>query len=73
MFLRCPDPKEAELCVLVGQSAGKQAVTPGAQGRREVQLSSQVKGGPVRRPLDEVLDEIRRATLPPAQQERGKR
>ncbi len=72
MFLRCPDPK-AEQCVLVGLGAGKQTVTSGAEGRREVQLSAQVKGGPVRRPLDEVLDEIRRANSLPAQQERGKR
>jgi hypothetical protein len=73
MFLRCPDPKAVERCVLVGQGAGKHTVTAGAQGRREVQLTAQVKGGPVRRPLDEVIDEIRRATPPPAQQERGKR
>ena len=73
MFLRCPDPQAAEQCVLVGLSAGKQTVTSGAEGRREVQLPAQVKGGPVRRPLDEVLEEIRRASSPPAQQERGKR
>jgi hypothetical protein len=73
MFLRCPDAKAAERCVLVGQGAGKHTVMEGAQGRREVQLTAQVKGGPVRRPLDEVVDEIRRATPPPAQQERGKR
>ncbi|WP_224245835.1 hypothetical protein [Hyalangium gracile] len=73
MFLRCPDAKAADKCVLVGQGAGKQTVTTGADGRREVQLPHQVKGGPVRRPLDEVLEEIRRATPPPAQQERGKR
>ncbi|MFL5345923.1 MAG: hypothetical protein ACJ8AT_14125 [Hyalangium sp.] len=73
LFLRCPDPKSAERVVLVGLGAGKQPVTSGAAGKREVQLSAQVKGGPVRRPLDEVLEEIRRATPPPAQQERGKR
>jgi hypothetical protein len=73
MFLRCPDPRAAAQCVLVGLSAGKQTVTSGAEGRREVQAPAQVKGGPVRRPLDEVLEEIRRANSPPAQQERGKR
>jgi hypothetical protein len=73
MFLRCPNPRAAEPCVLVGLSAGKQTVTSGAEGRREVQVPAQVKGGPVRRPLDEVLEEIRRASSPPAQQERGKR
>lgn len=73
MFLRCPDLKAAERCVLVGQGAGKHTVTEGAQGRREVELTARVKGGPVRRPLVEVVDEIRRATPPPAQQERGKR
>lgn len=73
MFLRCPDPKAAERCVLVAQGAGKHTVTAGEQGRRQVQLSAQVKGGPAQKLLTEVLDEIRRATPPPAQQERGKR
>jgi hypothetical protein len=73
VFLRCPDPKAVERCALVGQGAGKHTVTAGAQGRREVQLTAQVKGGPAQKPLTEVLDEIRRATPPPAQQERGKR
>ncbi|WP_224367273.1 hypothetical protein [Hyalangium versicolor] len=73
MFLRCPDPKAAAQCVLVGLAAGKQTVTAGEGGRREVEVPAQVKGGPIRRPLDEVLEEIRRATPPPVQQERGKR
>jgi hypothetical protein len=73
MFLRCPDPKAVERCTLVGLGAGKLTVTAGEQGRREVQLTAQVKGGPAQRLLTEVLDEIRRATPPPAQQERGKR
>jgi hypothetical protein len=73
MFLRCPDPKAEERCVLVGLEAGKHTVTAGEQGRQQVQLSARVKGGPAQRPLTEVIDEIRRATPPPAQQERGKR
>lgn len=73
MFLRCPDPKAMERCVLVGLEAGKHTVTAGEQGRREVRLSARVKGGPAQRPLTEVIEEIRRATPPPAQQERGKR
>jgi hypothetical protein len=72
-FLRCPDPKEPARCVLVGLGAGKHPVSSGAEGRREVQLGAQVKGGPARRSLEEVIDEIRRAVPPPAQQERGKR
>jgi hypothetical protein len=72
-FLRCPDPKVATRCLLVGLSAGKHTILSGAEGRREVQLGAQVKGGPVRRPLEEVIDEIRRAVPSPAQQERGKR
>jgi hypothetical protein len=73
VFLRCPDPKAAERCVLVGLGAGKHTVTDGAQGQREVELTAQVKGGPARKPLNEILEEIRRASPPPAQQERGKR
>jgi hypothetical protein len=73
MFLRCQDPKAVERCVLVGLEAGKNTVTAGEQGQRQVQLSARVKGGPAQRPLTEVIDEIRRAAQPPAQQERGKR
>jgi hypothetical protein len=73
MFLRCPDPKAVERCTLVALEAGKLTVTEGEKGRREVQLNARVKGGPAQKLLTEVLDEIRRATPPPAQQERGKR
>jgi hypothetical protein len=72
VFLRCPEAKAAAPCVLVGQGAGKQLVTQDAQGKRRVQVPEQVKGGAGERPLSEVLDEIRQATPPPAQQERGK-
>lgn len=71
LFLRCPDPKAVERCTLVGLAAGKHTVTSGAGGQREVQLPPQVKGGPSRRPLSEVIDEIRRASPPPAKQKRG--
>lgn len=73
IFLRCPDPKTPARCALVGLGAGKNPVTTGPEGKREVELSARVKGGPVRRPLEAVIDEIRRASPPPAQQERGKR
>jgi hypothetical protein len=73
LFLRCPDPKAVERCVLVGLAAGKLGITPGAEGQREAQLPPQVKGGPARRPLKEVIEEIRRASPPPAQQQRGQR
>jgi hypothetical protein len=73
MFLRCPDPESPEECVLVGQAAGKLHVNLNPEGKYEVELPAQVKGGPVRRMLDDVLEEIRRATPPPAKQERGKR
>ncbi len=72
-FLSCPDAKAVERCTLVGLAAGKLTVTSGAQGGREVQLPAQVKGGPARRPLEAVIDEIRRANPSPAKQERGKR
>ncbi|MDY7225217.1 hypothetical protein [Hyalangium rubrum] len=72
-FLRCPDPKAVERCALVGLAAGKQTVTSGAEGARQVQLNGRVQGGPAQRPLEAVIDEIRRASPPPAKQERGKR
>lgn len=73
MFLRCPDAKAPQRCTLVGRAAGKQIVTTEAKGgQREVQLPAQVVGGPARRPLAAVIDEIRRASAPPAKQERGK-
>jgi hypothetical protein len=73
LFLRCPDPKAVERCTLVGLAAGKLTVTEGAQGQREVQVPPQMKGGPAVRPLKEIIDEIRRASPPPAQQQRGQR
>jgi hypothetical protein len=73
LFLRCPDPKAVERCTLVGLAAGKHTVTSGAQGQREVQVPPQVKGGPAQRPLKDIIEEIRRASTPPAQQERGQR
>ena len=73
LFLRCPDAKAVERCTVVGLAAGKQIVTTGAKGQREVELPPQIKGGPVRRALSEVIDDIRRASPPPAKQERGQR
>lgn len=73
LFLRCPDAKAVERCTLVGLAAGKLPVTTGAKDQREVELPPQIKGGPGRRPLREVIDEIRRANPPPAKQERGQR
>jgi hypothetical protein len=73
LFLRCPDPKAVERCTLVGLAASKLTLITGANGEREVELPRQIKGGPGRRALREVIEEIRRAGPPPAKQERGQR
>jgi hypothetical protein len=71
-FLRCPDPKAAARCALVGLGAGKLSVTAGENGQRQVQIPAQMKEGPATRPLPAVLEEIRRAASPPAPRKRGK-